>query len=45
MTSRIFSALAVLILAAAVSVSAHHAAAGIDRAATKELKGTIKAFS
>jgi len=44
MTSRFLSTLA-LVLAAAVAVSAHHAAAGIDRAATKELKGTIKAFS
>ena len=44
MTSRMVSALAILLLAA-VSVSAHHAAAGIDRTTTKELKGTIKAFS
>ena len=44
MTSRFLSTLA-LVLAAAVAVSAHHAAAGIDRAATKELRGTIKAFS
>ena len=44
MTSRLFSASAFLLLAA-VSVSAHHAAAGIDRTTTKELKGTIKAFS
>ena len=44
MTSRFLSTLA-LVLAAAVALSAHHAAAGIDRAATKELKGTIKAFS
>jgi len=44
MTSRCLSTLA-LVLAAAVGLSAHHAAAGIDRAATKELKGTIKAFS
>ena len=44
MTSRLFSAAAFLLLAA-VSVSAHHAAAGIDRTTTKELKGTIKAFS
>ena len=44
MTSRFLSMLA-LVLAAAVALSAHHAAAGIDRAATKELKGTIKAFS
>lgn len=44
MTSRFFSALA-LVLAAAVPLSAHHAAAGIDRTTTKELKGTIKAFS
>jgi hypothetical protein len=44
MTSRIVSTAAVLLLAA-VTVSAHHAAAGIDRTTTKELKGTIKAFS
>ena len=44
MTSRIVSTAAVL-LVAAVTVSAHHAAAGIDRTTTKELKGTIKAFS
>jgi hypothetical protein len=44
MTPRFLSTLA-LVLAAAVALSAHHAAAGIDRAATKELKGTIKAFS
>jgi len=44
MTSRLFSAAAFLLLAA-VSVSAHHAAAGIDRTTTKELKGTIKTFS
>lgn len=44
MTSRFLSALA-LVLAAAVTLSAHHAAAGIDRTTTKELKGTIKAFS
>jgi len=44
MTSRLFSAAAFLLLAA-VSVSAHHAATGIDRTTTKELKGTIKAFS
>ena len=44
MTSRFLSTLA-LILAAALSLSAHHAAAGIDRTASKELKGTIKAFS
>ena len=44
MTSRFLSAL-VILLAAAVGVSAHHAAAGIDRTTTKELKGTIKAFS
>ena len=44
MTSRFLSVLD-LFLAAAVTVSAHHAAAGIDRTTTKELKGTIKAFS
>ena len=44
MTSRFLSTLA-LILTAALSLSAHHAAAGIDRTASKELKGTIKAFS
>ena len=44
MTSRFLSVLA-LVLAAAVTLSAHHAAAGIDRTTTKELKGTIKAFS
>jgi len=44
MTSRLFSALA-LALATSVAVSAHHAAAGIDRTKTVELKGTIKAFS
>jgi hypothetical protein len=44
MTSRFLSALA-LIFAAAATLSAHHAAAGIDRTTTKELKGTIKAFS
>ena len=44
MTSRLLSAVVVL-LAAVASVSAHHAAAGIDRTTTKELKGTIKAFS
>ena len=44
MTSRLFSAVAILFLAVA-SASAHHAAAGIDRTTTKELKGTIKAFS
>jgi hypothetical protein len=44
MTSRILSALVILLIAVA-SVSAHHAAAGIDRTKTVELKGTIKAFS
>ena len=44
MKSRIVSAVALLLLAVA-SVSAHHASAGIDRTTTKELKGTIKAFS
>jgi hypothetical protein len=44
MTSR-FLATLTLALTAAVALSAHHAAAGIDRTATKELKGTIKAFS
>jgi len=44
MTSRILAAFLVLFVAAA-STSAHHAAAGIDRTTTKELKGTIKAFS
>jgi hypothetical protein len=44
MKSRIVSAVALLLLAVA-SVSAHHASAGIDRSTTKELKGTIKAFS
>jgi hypothetical protein len=44
MTSRFFAPLA-LVFAAAVTLSAHHAAAGIDRTTTKELKGTIKAFS
>ena len=44
MTSRFLSAL-VILLAAPVGVSPHHPAAGIDRSTTKELKGTIKAFS
>jgi hypothetical protein len=44
MKSRMLSVVAILLLAA-VSATAHHAAAGIDRTATKELKGTIKAFS
>jgi hypothetical protein len=44
MTSRILSAFAILFVAVA-SASAHHAAAGIDRTKTVELKGTIKAFS
>ena len=44
MSARILSAF-VILLAAVASVSAHHASAGIDRTTTKELKGTIKAFS
>ena len=44
MTRRLFAAVAVTLLAA-VAVSAHHAAAGIDRTRTVELKGTVKAFS
>ena len=44
MKSRILSAL-VILLTVAASASAHHASAGIDRTTTKELKGTIKAFS
>ena len=44
MKSRIVSVVAVLLLAVAPAM-AHHAAAGIDRTTTKELKGTIKAFS
>ena len=44
MKSHIVSVVAVLLLAAA-SATAHHASAGIDRTTTKELKGTIKAFS
>jgi hypothetical protein len=44
MTSRILSSFAILLVAVA-SASAHHAAAGIDRTKTMELKGTIKAFS
>lgn len=44
MTSRILPVLA-LVLATAVSVSAHHAAAGIDRSKTVTLKGTLKTFS
>ena len=44
MKSRILSVVALVLLAVA-SATAHHAAAGIDRTATKELKGTIKAFS
>jgi hypothetical protein len=44
MTTRFLAAILVLFVAAA-SASAHHAAAGIDRTTTKELKGTIKAFS
>ena len=45
MTSRILATLAVLSLLAGATASAHHASAGIDRTTTKELKGTIKAFS
>ena len=44
MTRRLFAAVAVTLLAS-VAVSAHHAAAGIDRTRTVELKGTVKAFS
>ena len=44
MSARILSVLAILFLAVATT-SAHHASAGIDRTTTKELKGTIKAFS
>ena len=44
MKSRILSVIALVLLAVA-SAAAHHAAAGIDRTTTKELKGTIKAFS
>ena len=44
MKSRIASVIAILLLAVATA-TAHHAAAGIDRTTTKELKGTIKAFS
>ena len=44
MKSRILAVVAILFLAAA-SATAHHASAGIDRTTTKELKGTIKAFS
>jgi len=44
MTSRLLSAFAILLVAIAPA-SAHHAAAGIDRTKTVELKGTIKAFS
>jgi hypothetical protein len=44
MKSRIASVVAILLLAVATA-TAHHAAAGIDRTTTKELKGTIKAFS
>lgn len=44
MKSRIASVIAILLLAV-VTATAHHAAAGIDRTTTKELKGTIKAFS
>jgi hypothetical protein len=44
---RIWRSLAVLVLllGVAAAASAHHAAAGIDRTKTVELKGTIKAFS
>ena len=44
MKSRILSVVA-LVLVAVASAAAHHAAAGIDRTTTKELKGTIKTFS
>ena len=44
MKSHLVSVVAILLLAAA-SATAHHASAGIDRTTTKELKGTIKAFS
>ena len=44
MKSRMLSVVALVLLAVA-SAAAHHAAAGIDRTTTKELKGTIKAFS
>jgi hypothetical protein len=44
MISRIFATISVLALLVA-GVSAHHAAAGIDRTKTVELKGTIRAFS
>ena len=44
MISRILPAFLVFVVAAG-SASAHHAAAGIDRTRTVELKGTIKAFS
>ena len=44
MTSRIVATLAILSLVVATA-TAHHAAAGIDRSKTVELKGTIKAFS
>lgn len=44
MISRILAVCLVFVVAVA-SASAHHAAAGIDRTTTKELKGTIKAFS
>ena len=44
MTRRLLAAIA-LALFASVATSAHHAAAGIDRTKTVELKGTIRAFS
>jgi hypothetical protein len=44
MTARLVSA-CTLLLVAGVTLGAHHAAAGIDRTRTVELKGTIKAFS
>ena len=44
MKSHILSVLVLLTLAVATA-SAHHASAGIDRTTTKELKGTVKAFS
>jgi hypothetical protein len=44
MISRILAA-TLVVLVAVTAASAHHAAAGIDRTTTKELKGTIKAFS
>jgi hypothetical protein len=44
MTARLLSALAIA-LVTAVGVSAHHAAAGIDRSKSVTLKGTLKTFS